>query len=427
MANIKFRLNNGAKTPENKPYSIYIRYKYGRVCEINKAIGFKINPKYWSEQKQNVKNRSEVINRTQINDLITDLKRHFEDFESDLLSKGQQPTNTIANKHFKAFFKEPETNLSQRTLFDYFDYFDETKGKQLKLRAGTLKEYRKTKSFLQRFNDKMYPIDFDNIDMDFYYDFIEWAESLNYSHNYIGGHIKTLKSLLNNATKDKVNSNLAYKNDDFKSFSIDVDNIYLTLDELSDIYKKDLSHLPKLDHARDLFLIGAYTGLRISDFNNLTKENMIKSNGNDFLKVNTQKTDKPVFIPLRPEVKEIFKKHGNKPPKRMADQRLNKLIKDVCENVGIDEITYKTTVKGGKKITIKKMKFDMVSSHTARRSFCTNAYLSGMQTFDIMQISGHTSVKVFLNYIKADALQKANKISQHPFFKGNTLKVVSNG
>lgn len=424
MANIKFRLNNGAKTPEDRPYSIYIRYKYGRVCEINKSIGFKINPKYWNPTKQNVKNRSEITNRTQINDLITNLKRHFEDFESDLLSKGQQPTNTLANKNFKAFFKEPETNLSPKTLFDYFDYFDEVKGKQMKLKAGTLKEYRKTKSFLERFNDKMYPIDFDNIDMDFYYDFIEWAESLNYSHNYIGGHIKTLKSLLNNATKDKVNTNLAYKNDDFKSFSIDVDNIYLTLDELTDIHKKDLSHLPKLDHARDLFLIGAYTGLRISDFNNLTKENMIKSNGNDFLKVNTQKTDKPVFIPLRPEVREIIKKHGNKPPKRIADQRVNKLIKDVCEYVGIDEITYKTTVKGGKKVTIKKMKFDMVSSHTARRSFCTNAYLSGMQTFDIMQISGHTSVKVFLNYIKADALQKANKISQHPFFKGNLLKSV---
>ena len=102
----------------------------------------------------------------------------------------------------------------------------------------------------------------------------------------------------------------------------------------------------------------------------------------------------------------------------MPEQQINYKIKDVCENAGIDEVASTTKTIGGKEVTKKDFKFDLVKTHTARRSFCTNAYLSGMNPVDIMQISGHSSEKTFLNYIKASALQKAVKISSYPFFKG---------
>ena len=175
---------------------------------------------------------------------------------------------------------------------------------------------------------------------------------------------------------------------------------------------------PSLEKVRDLFLIGAYTGLRVSDFNYLNEENIYEYEAETFLKLESKKTTKKLVIPLRPEVKEILKKHGNKPPKRMPDQQINYKIKDVCENAGIDQVTSTKKTIGGKEVTKKSFKFEFVKTHTARRSFCTNAYLSGMSTIDIMQISGHSSEKVFLNYIKADALQKAVKIGNHPFFQG---------
>jgi integrase len=262
------------------------------------------------------------------------------------------------------------------------------------------------------------PIDFDNIDMVFYNDFIEWAESQALSKNYIGKHLNTLKTFLTNATYDKINTNLEFQNPRFKILKEEAQNVYLSLEELSKIHQADFKKHPKLDQARDLFLIGAYTGLRVSDFNHLQPENIIKNNGKEFLKVKTKKTNKEVIIPLRQEVKEIIKKHGNKLPQTMPDQHINYKIKEVCSEVGIDEIVYTEQTRGGKKIRLKKFKFDLVKTHTARRSFCTNAYLSGMPAIDIMQISGHTSEKTFLNYIKADALQKAVKIGEHPFFQG---------
>ncbi len=64
----------------------------------------------------------------------------------------------------------------------------------------------------------------------------------------------------------------------------------------------------------------------------------------------------------------------------------------------------------------------MVTNHTARRSFCTNAYKSGMPTIDIMSISGHKSERIFLNYIKVTEDERAIKISSHKFFNTSALR-----
>jgi len=428
MSNISFRLNNGNKTTNGKEYSIYLRYKYGRKVDLNKSTGLRVKPEFWNAEKQIVKNKIEVTNRASINRMMTKLKNHFEKLETEILANGNEPTKHLAEKWFKEYFK-PTESKKPLTLLEYINDYKNRPDVLKRISKGTLKNYNRTENFLKRFNDEKYPINFDNIDMVFYNDFVEWAESQNLSLNYIGAHINTLKTFLNNATYDKVNTNLEYKNPRFETLKEKADNIYLTLDELNKIYHKDFDHLPNLDRARDLFLIGAYTGLRVSDFNYLRPENIFTHNGKQFLKKVTKKTGKEVIIPLRPEVKAILKKYGNRPPERMPDQKINKYIKDVCENAEIDDIIYIEKTKGGKKMRLKKFKYDLVKTHTARRSFCTNAYLSGMNTLDIMQISGHTNEKTFLNYIKADAQQKADKISEHPFFKGNSnnLKVVSNG
>ena len=58
----------------------------------------------------------------------------------------------------------------------------------------------------------------------------------------------------------------------------------------------------------------------------------------------------------------------------------------------------------------------MIGTHTARRSFCTNAYLSKMPVIDIMALSGHTTEKEFYNYIKVTPQERAVKIADSAFF-----------
>lgn len=79
---------------------------------------------------------------------------------------------------------------------------------------------------------------------------------------------------------------------------------------------------------------------------------------------------------------------------------------------GITEIVKITHKKGNRVIEDSRPKFAWVSSHTARRSFCTNEYLAGTPCDLIMAISGHKTEKAFRKYIKADKMKKASMIKE---------------
>jgi S-adenosylhomocysteine hydrolase len=109
----------------------------------------------------------------------------------------------------------------------------------------------------------------------------------------------------------------------------------------------------------------------------------------------------------------------------MFDQKINQNIKEVARITGFDEVIETTATISGFEVTKKRFKYEMVTTHTARRSFCTNAYLTGMDSLDIMAISGHTTEKNFRKYIKVTPEQRAVKMSLNSFFTNATaLKVV---
>ena len=84
---------------------------------------------------------------------------------------------------------------------------------------------------------------------------------------------------------------------------------------------------------------------------------------------------------------------------------------------GIDEeVTINKNVGGVNEQRIYK-KYELVCTHTARRSFATNAYKSGVPTIAIMKITGHTKESTFLRYIKVSAEENAEMLMEHPFFK----------
>ena len=227
---------------------------------------------------------------------------------------------------------------------------------------------------------------------------------------------------MNAATEENLNTNLSFKSRRFKKPESISTQIYLNEKELKKIIQLDYSDNPKMDNARNLFIIGAYTGLRVSDFNGLSKNNIIENNGKRFFRVIVKKTGKYLPIPIHPKVEKILEKNDGNPPKRMPEQHINLALKEIGANAKLnDKITIKK-IKGGKEITETKNKYDMISNHTARRSFCTNAYFAGMPTLDIMAISGHTSEKVFLNYIKITDDERALKISENSFFKEKIIQ-----
>jgi integrase len=80
-----------------------------------------------------------------------------------------------------------------------------------------------------------------------------------------------------------------------------------------------------------------------------------------------------------------------------------------------------TFTKGGevKKDIFKK--YELITSHVARRSFATNLYLVDVPSITIMKITGHKTEKSFLRYIRITQEENANKLLNHPFFNNHKM------
>tara|TARA_R110002049_G_scaffold307720_2_gene509184 strand:- start:2514 stop:3854 length:1341 start_codon:yes stop_codon:yes gene_type:complete len=445
MAKLTFKL----RPSHGKNVNIQLFFNYGTNKRLRYSTGLKVaNSKNWDAGKMRIKQVAEELYRNEVNNKLNNVTEILEKQYIDLTVNENKVVDNDMLKDICDGILYPERLLKDEPqhleFIPFFDWFLTNYQKNplpttgLPIGKGTLRTYRNALSKLKKFEKEIYQLSYKKITLDFYDDFINWLNEQNYSTNYIGTIIKILKTIMGAAFERDFHSNMDYQKRYFSKPSELVHNVFLNKDELIKIFEYDLTNEPTyitdnglkltkkmLDRARDLFLIGANTGLRVSDFNRLTEKNIIVRNGNKFIEVVTQKNKKAISIPVNWMVERILAKNDGKPTKSIPEQHINYAIKKVAELAGINEIETKEITKGGKKVIITTSKFNLIANHTARRSFCTNAYLSEMPTIDIMAISGHSSEKVFYNYIKVSHLQRADKIGKHKFFSEGNLKVVN--
>ncbi|RLD86131.1 MAG: hypothetical protein DRJ07_01570 [Bacteroidetes bacterium] len=434
MASIKFSIRNPIK---NKRCSINYYVSIARGKRIRGSTNIKTLPKYWNPQTQLLRNKVEISNtRDDINEKL----KKFDSFVYEKINSYH--TNDLDEIQFRLkndieiFFDKKKKEDKPLKLLEFYDwYIEHYKSHPLPttgniLGKGTAKTYKNAYRIIKEFNDTMYKLEYKSITVSFYDDFITFLTDQDYSLNYIGTQVKVLKTMMGSSFEKDLHQCLDFKKKYFKKPSEEVSNIYLTVEELEKIENVDFSDFKNIkikesfiltkelaERARDLFLIGSFTGLRISDYTKLNSDNLIEEKGKPYLRVKSQKTRKFVTIPLHSILKAILNKRLNEFPKYMPDQHINYAIKEIGKIAKINDSYTKEITKGGKKVTFSDKKYKFICSHSARRSFCTNAYLSGMPVIDIMQISNHSTEKVFYNYIKLNDIEKAEKISSNTFFK----------
>ncbi len=121
-------------------------------------------------------------------------------------------------------------------------------------------------------------------------------------------------------------------------------------------------------------------------------------------------------------MKSILEKYDYQLPRIPSNQKFNDYIKKVAELAGINEQITTEITKGGFKVMGTTEKFNLVTSHTARRSFATNAFLNDVPSIAIMKITGHKTESAFMKYIKMSAKDNAKKMQLHPFFNMAVVK-----
>lgn len=396
---------------------IFLHFSYG--ARFKYSTGYKSCFENWDFDKQKIKEtKSNIINAREVNEFLSNIGNAIKKEYSRLIAENITVTNDVLKQFLDNFLNKnvKSEKIVPITFFDFADAYLELKRKGLG--KATYNSYnqtlKKVKAFSLANNIK---VDFNSFDKSFALRFINYLEEFDYALNTISKHIKNLKTFLREADRKKFIDNVDFNLSDFNLKAEETTAVYLTDNELGLMLNKDLSKYPELELARDIFLIGCYTGQRISDYNGLSKESIKRINGVDYFKIKQKKTNKEVQCPITKEIREIMnKRHDGIPPKRMYNQLLNRCIKQVGQAIGLNESIEFSITRGGVEVKDSIPKYELILSHTARRSFCTNMYKKKMPVFDIMHFSGHQTEKEFYKYIRIHGEERASHIVGQGFF-----------
>ncbi len=414
MPNVKFNLKSG-----NNPKLIFLIMRlHGHKYRFSTTL--KIDDRFWNSKTCRVKKQASVDHNGYNNVLNLLEAEALKAHRAYLVARGSgevEPTfqgfKSFMNSRLLPFVgKSFEVNHSIE-FFGYVESFIEKRALLPTFAPGTIVVYNTVLRHLKEF-DKQWQrsISFESLDLDFASDFQNYLfNEKEFKPNYVNKIIQQLRNFLNAAAEEGIEVNRAYKSRRFQVSKEEVKNIFLTVDELNELYHLNLP--PGLSNTRDLFIVGAFTGLRFSDFTKIKSKNITTFEGVEVIKIDTTKTGTQVSIPIHPFVKAIFEANDGKAPYPISNQKMNEFLKDIAAKC-----------KWAKLPGIKnKFKYQDVSTHTARRSFATNAYLSGVPPISIMKITGHKTEKQFMKYIAISSDVNAKIISDHQFFKEH-LKAI---
>lgn len=412
----------GAKEKNN--VLIYVRVGNGSH-RIRRATGKHIST---SKNFINESVRKSESNALEINYYLKSLKQYLETEIYKLQNNGDSINGSVIDKLLENFKHTPQEKRKS-DLFDFCSLIGEfielgVEGK-IKQKNGekfskkTLQGgYGNLRNHICAFENENRKIKANKVDYKLYQDLLFYFDEVGLDKTSQGRIIKDFKSFINKA---ELYFNIKfdnYKSDLFVKPSSESLNTYYTKAELFKLLKADLSNLDNYrtkEKVRDFFVMNALTfGMRISDLKNFNKYDQKKKDGYNVVIYKQQKTGAEVYAPITELAKDILNKYDNNVD-LPSDQKCNEYIKEICKEAGFTKTVELKSKKG--EVIKSARKYELTSNHTARRSFCTNAYKDGIDTLLIMSISGHTTIDSFLDYIKVTKEEFADRFAQTDYFK----------
>lgn len=400
MATVNFRIRSKA----NKPVSIFIYVSLEEGNVISTPSGFTVHPKDWSKTTKRPKQNSEANKKT-FSKLNT-----LQDFIYDKVNEAQAKAEVVdvlwlREKIDKCFDRVKKTDHS--LVANHVQYIvDNAKTRKIKgsnkiglseRRTAGYKSFKKIILDYEQAQKKK--IHFQDINKAFIERFTNWLlDTREYSTNYAGKILDNLKTVCLDAEKQEVKVNpYAKQIEGFRERNEDRYIVTLSFEELEKIRVAELETEGQ-ENARKWLLLGCEIGQRASDLLRITPDNLRFDKGRTYIDIEQKKTGK--YVSVRVMAPHIIEFLENAFPYQISTQKLNKHIKDVCRIAEIDEMIKgrKYDKKKKRKVLKKYPKWELVTSHSFRRSFATN-YYKKMPTPVLIGITGHSKESMFLEYI----------------------------
>lgn len=417
MATIELSLSS-IKNNTTGRKQIRLRFYHGKRVDQRAKTGIFIldNPAYWDGHKMVDTRRTNDEERRYHNECRAKLEllcKYIDDAWQNCAHS--EIKKDWLKSQIASFYSQDEvqesghTTSSSITLLRAFEmYLEDAPNRILEsgARKGqttnprTIIQYRNTYNCVTEFVSatKREDCELSQVNKEFYDQFVLFLNKKGYKLNTVGKHIKNLKAVINWLPQDQRIQCEFVAPRKCRKLTEEVDNVYLSTEELQKIQNVELKQ-DYLDRVRDQFILLAWTGCRYSDLDKLAAPESMKRG---YFELVQKKTGTKVCIPVFPAVRSIFEKYKGVLPPVISNQKFNVFLKEVCKLAGLDSMESITHTIGGKRVKETSPKYELISAHTARRSFATNMFESGAPALVIMQITGHKTEKAFLSYIKTD-------------------------
>lgn len=424
MAAVQFLIKG-----DNNPSVIYARFYHGRKIDFIKSTSLLINPKFFTNAnkkegipKWKIKQKAEFEDKINFKRKLNELENNIiESFNIDYANGIIINTEWLEKQINKNLNRKIETDLNYFINYaeNYLLKLPSTKRYDGKMGVtkATLSKIKtvitKVTNYEKHYKVKLLITD---INLKFHENFIFYlnnVEKLNF--NTVGKYIQFVKTIVYDAKNHDFNINTEIEKKEFKPIREKTTFVTLSENEIDLIFNHNFSDKPSLDNARNWLIIGVWTGARAGDLLNLTTKKI----NSEFIEYVAQKTDQKIVLPLHWQVKAIMEK-CNGLPHKISTQKYNDYIKLICKEVELNEM-----IEGAKSVDVNNKdktkpkkpkifrkekniykKWELVSTHIGRRSFATNHY-GKLPTPVLMSATGHTTEKMFLNYIGKSSIDNA--------------------
>jgi len=361
------------------------QYDEGEIMALPPTIGRKkYNLKiYEMPTREDAKRDNDLIK-----DTIQRIKRICDRFRLD----GIAYTSEMVKAEFDKLRYPEKVEKVNNSFCDFINkYIVSNEGNR---NEASLKVYR---NLLKRLRNYNADVTFDTVDYDFFAGFQQYLiQSCNLANISVAKQISTAKMFLNLAIKKGIPVNNTFKAFQAKK-DTDLEVIALTQLEFDILFDLDLSGNKRLDAIRDVFLFSCSTGMRYSDLAQLS-HHQIKA---DFVLQSVAKTKQQLQIPLNKYSRAILEKYKDapRPLPVISNQKSNDALHDLCKLAGINEQIEIVRYKGAQRVVEVYPKYELITMHTGRKSFCTLSLEKGMSAEQVMSISGHKDYKSFKRYV----------------------------
>lgn len=442
---VNFYLDKRTDKKGDAPIRVSIVIKGTRYLT---STGYKIAPGKWDTDKQQARKGSTNaagMTWAVLNSALARITEHFTTYENDCIVNNTSPdVDTLKTEYARVFGRKhttpatPETENKKRApgFWDYYNMFINERSSTNQWTLATHQKFNALKSHISGWRSR---VTFDDFTDSGFASFIAYLRDVKQMKNStIGKQIGFVKWFLRWAALKGYNTNTAYQSFTPKLKTAPKQVVFLEWEELMTVFNFDVpadgtvvtlhgadgKEYTKTVHAsnglrisRDVFCFCCFTSLRFSDASNLKRANI----SGDSLTITTIKTADTLTIELNKYARAVLERYadadlGGYALPHITNQRMNMYLKDLCELCEINRPITHTYYRGSERVDETLPKYELIGTHTGRRTFICNALMLGIPAEIVMKWTGHADYKSMKPYIdvtnnaKAKAMDKFNEL-----------------